>query len=185
MHLRTWFSTYNAQKLELKLAGILAITTACIVLLIVSWSFLSSTTQNSISDAQTSTNQRVQTIDRPALPQTPDISKQQNSPKKQAPTLQQKTPSHQKKATKSETNINKIVLGQGNYFVQVGAFSQAKLARLMLEKMKTKYHYAIIKRKGDKHAVWVGPVIGKTAAASLQKYLQRKSNIQGFIVTEK
>jgi len=46
----------------------------------------------------------------------------------------------------------------------------------MLGKMRNKYKYAKIKRKTDKHAVWVGPVI---------KHLQRKSNLQGFIVTEK
>ncbi len=182
MKLHTWFSTLNVQKVELKLASVLAIATACIVLLIVSWSFFASTTSNNTSQMQSSTHQEVQTIERPTLSQV-DISSQQDTTRlKQtqttAKTLTKKVQAHKK-------SVNKIILGQGNYFVQVGAFTQAKLARLMLEKMKKKYHYAIIQQKGDKHAVWVGPVVTKADAINLQQHLQRKNNIQGFIVTKK
>ncbi len=181
--MNAWFSVFNAQKAELKFASILAVTTACIVLLIVSWSFLTSTMQNNIPEAQTSTNLKVQTTECPILPQTATPSKKSTIPLKKESVDTKIATLH--KVPTSKQSAHKIVLGQGNYFVQVGAFQQEKLARLMLEKIKKKYHYAIIKRKADKHAVWVGPVVTKSDALTLKKHLQRKNNLQGFIVTAK
>ncbi|HID36397.1 MAG TPA: hypothetical protein EYP39_03315 [Ghiorsea sp.] len=185
MLLKSWSHTFHAQRIELKIASILALVTACLVMFIVLWSFFTSETP--VNNHISSPNATVQTIETPAQlrePQhTPLHEKQVNSPAKQQ---SEKTPPSAKVyKTQPQQKIVKLVLGKGNYYVQVGAFSQAKLARLMLEKMKQKYKYAKIKPKSNSHAVWVGPVMRKQDAQTLKKHLLRKSNIQGFITIEK
>ena len=184
--MKAWFLNFTVQKLELKLASVLALVTAIIALIVMLWSSFLSQEDNS-TVASVSPSKEVNTIARPQS--SPPIV----IPKAAKPDNAVDRPASKDKATQPKVNpkktntpnVIKVVLGQGNYFVQVGAFTQAKLARLMLEKMKKKYHYATIKRKGDKHAVWVGPVIKKSEAVTLKKVLQRKSNIQGYIVKEK
>ncbi|MDQ6983546.1 MAG: SPOR domain-containing protein [Ghiorsea sp.] len=184
MLFKSWANTFSVQKIELKVAGALALATACMVLLIVLWSSFFTTTP--VKHTTQTDNLTVKTIDAPNLTRqtqqehadkTPLLSSQQHIK------TQVKPSSNKQQANKLK--LIKLILGQGNYYVQVGAFSQAKLARLMLGKMRNKYKYAKIKRKTDKHAVWVGPVITKHDAQTLKKHLQRKSNLQGFIVTEK
>jgi cell division septation protein DedD len=189
MVVRSWMTSLDANSGELKLASGLALASVIIVFIIVLWSvFLSAETTNESPDFKG--NFTVQTIDPPTFKDakvTPPNKKdthlsQTNTPKKA--TLK-KTHLPKQKVAQQQSPKSNIVLGQGNYYLQVGAFKQAKLARLMLEKMKRKYQYAKIKKKADKHAVWVGPVVSKANALQLQKYVQRKDNIKGFITVEK
>jgi len=187
MLIQSWINTFQAQRNELKFASGLALASIIIVCFIVIWSaFLS----NDPTDSPTveAFDSSVQTFERPTLAnvgeQPQPIKKAVNpSPRPIKHTSAIKTASSLKKKTTSHTTS--IEIGQGNIYVQVGAFKQAKLARLLLEKMKKKYKFAKIKQKVSGHAVWVGPVITKTDALVLQKQLQRKDNIQGFITTEK
>ncbi len=185
MLLKSWLHTFHAQRIELKIASILALVTACLVVSIVLWSFFTSETP--VTNRISSSHNAVQTIETPS-----QLRKTQHTPlrEKQVKPLtkqkNEKTPSSSKAYTaQPQQKIVQLVLGKGNYYVQVGAFSQAKLARLMLEKMKQKYKYAKIKPKTNSHAVWVGPVMNKQSAQTLKKHLLRKNNIQGFITTEK
>jgi len=79
----------------------------------------------------------------------------------------------------------RIVIGRGHFYVQVGAYQQQKLARLMFEKMKRKYKRAKIIAKGKVHAVWVGPVQSRKEAEQLKNRLQRLDHLRGFITSDK
>jgi len=179
----SWLSDFTPQKAELKIASVLALSAICITFTLTLWSFFS--TPKSTMRTPAIHNTEVQTTEHPTYTnlQTEEWTRKAKERKQ---VIQKETKQPEQKIIKPQpTQKTKINIGQGNYFVQVGAFKQAKLARLMLEKMKKKYHYAIIKRKADKHAVWVGPVVTKKDALTLKKHLQRKSNLQGFIVTAK
>ena len=199
MLVRSWLTTLHAQTNELKLASGLALASVIIVLITVLWSlFFSANEAKQAPDFKH--NARVETIEPPTLT-TPSKTKMNESKtsetqtnktgaKKEAnaqkPLVKKAKTSSPKPSPRNNTGKTmNITLGQGNYYLQVGAFKQAKLARLMLEKMKRKYHDAKVKQKGDKYAVWVGPVVTLTDAKQLQKYVQRKDNIKGFITTEK
>ena len=192
MLIRTWLTTLRAQGHELKLAGGLALASVIIVFAIVLWSLFFK--PDGIKQVPSvSYNTKVETV---ALPKLHNMTSEpvrakpakakQDSPtivaKKKKVASSQAPASHAKKSMGKITNIT---LGQGNYYLQVGAFKQVKLARLMLEKMKHQYHYVKIRKKGDKHAVWIGPVITLNDAKQLQTYVQRKNNIKGFITIEK
>ena len=179
MLLQTWFSSFSAQRLELKFASIFALAAAIVVVLILAWTSFFSAPNNQTKTAS-SPSMAVQTFERPSVPQSTVAAPEAE------PNHTPLTPKPRPPEKKAEPSIPKVTLtiGQGNYYVQVGAFSQAKLARLMLEKMRKQYKFAKIKQKADKHAVWVGPVITQHDAQTLKKYLQRKSNLQGFIMAE-
>jgi len=204
MLVRSWLTTLHAQSSELKLASGLALASVIIILMIVLWSlFFSADEVKQTPDFNH--NARVETIELPTLTkplktktnktEVSKPAKKKSAPQKalakkmNAVTAHPAKPSVSKSSTpsprKNSGKTTSIVLGQGNYYLQVGAFKQAKLARLMLEKMKRKYHDAKIKQKADKYAVWVGPVVTQDDAKQLQKYVQRKDNIKGFITTEK
>jgi cell division septation protein DedD len=182
MPVHAWFESLKAQNHELKLASGMALASVIIILLLVFWS-LFITNEQTADIPEFTQSAAVQTIEPPKLAvQQPIKAKQHQASAKQQP---QSKPKIKTKQHKTSTVKNKIILGQGNYYLQVGAFKQAGLARLMLEKMKKKYQYAKIKQKADKYAVWVGPVVSKGDALKLQKYVQRKDNIKGFITVEK
>jgi cell division septation protein DedD len=177
MAAHAWLNSLKAKNNELKLASGMALASVIIIFLIVLWSVFD-TDKSKTEQPDFKENSKVQIHERPTLEKQQSADKNKSKPKKIANT---------KVAQKSQTPTtkNKIILGQGNYYLQVGAFKQAGLARLMLEKMKNKYQYAKIKKKADKHAVWIGPVITKSDALQLQKYVQRKDNIKGFVTVEK
>jgi len=80
---------------------------------------------------------------------------------------------------------NKVLIGKGNFFVQVGAFKEVVRARTTYEKMRKTYKRAQIMPKSGYYAIWVGPVRSKREAETLQKQILKRYNIKGFITSEK
>jgi len=80
---------------------------------------------------------------------------------------------------------NKILIGKGSFFVQVGAFKEVVRARKTYEKMRKTYKRAQIMPKSDYYAIWVGPVRNKREAEILQKQILKRYKIKGFITSEK
>jgi cell division septation protein DedD len=85
--------------------------------------------------------------------------------------------------TKKSVPKKQVVIGQGNLYVQIGAFKQSKGAHLSLKKMQKKYKRAKIVTKSNLHLVWVGPVVTRQEAERLQKHIQQRDNIKGFITS--
>ena len=190
MLIRTWLTTLHAQGHELKLAGGLALASAIIVFAIVLWSLFFE--PDGIKQVPSvSYNTKVETVALPKLHNmtSEPVKAKPAKAKQDSPTIDAKkkkvTPASAAHSKKSMGKKTSFTLGQGHYYLQVGAFKQVKLAHLMLEKMKHQYHYVKTRKKGDKHAVWIGPVITLNDAKQLQTYVQRKNNIKGFIITDK
>ena len=107
--------------------------------------------------------------------------------------LQQPSPAHSlhtKNTEVSHSNImkptnNKITIGKGKLYVQVGAFKEVARARATYEKMRATYKRAQIMPKSGYYAIWVGPVRSKKEAEILQKQILKHYKIKGFITSEK
>lgn len=80
---------------------------------------------------------------------------------------------------------NKVTVGKGKIYVQVGAFKEVKGARTTYEKMRKTYKRAQIMPKSGYYAVWVGPVRTKNEAEILQRQIFKRYKIKGFITSEK
>jgi len=78
----------------------------------------------------------------------------------------------------------RIVVGKGNFYVQVGAFKQTKLAHAMYKKMQRKYKYTRIVSQSNIHMIWVGPVATKAEALLLKTNIHKQYGIKGFITTK-
>ncbi|OIP98577.1 MAG: hypothetical protein AUK35_10900 [Zetaproteobacteria bacterium CG2_30_46_52] len=202
--LSTWIQNLTANTKELKIAAIVAILTTLALASTLFYSIFF--TEQPAPTTHIENNQHlVQITPRPNLPQKA-ASSTSNAVSTQTPTPAREKPMAAKPetpvmpaVTKSPTpataskveapatqpaTTQKIILGQGLYYVQVGAFKEPKRARLMLKKMKDKYKHATATPKGDKYIVWVGPVVSKDDANRLKTHLLRKENIVGFVVKE-
>ena len=107
------------------------------------------------------------------------------------PSLQQSTaPLHHtanKQVSPSLTanKSNKVTVGKGKLYVQVGAFKEVKGARVTYEKMRKRYKRAQIMPKSGYYAVWVGPVRTQSEAETLKRQILKRYKIKGFITSEK
>ena len=112
------------------------------------------------------------------------------------PSLQQATaPLHRtthKQATHKQSlppataqKRNKVTVGKGKLYVQVGAFKEVKGARTTYKKMHKTYKRAQIMPKSGYYTVWVGPVRTKSEAEILKKQIFKRYKIKGFITSEK
>ncbi len=171
---------FSAKKGELKFAIIFALIATIILTAVVLWA---SFFQHDEQATEIKKSSAIQVIQRPETTTQP---RQKDEIPNQQKTISKPIEKEvAKPATKTSHHTSQIVMGQGNLFVQVGAFKQAELARLMLEKMKAKYKYAKIFPKANSYAVWVGPVITRNDADKLKKHIQRQDNIKGFVTSEK
>jgi len=180
----SWLQSFQTQSKESKAAMVIALIATIVVTTVVIWtSFFKNSSDVSLDN--TTVDKSIHITEKPNL-QVPTTLETNKPIVRQAQKTQSVQPKPQTKtAIKPQRNKQQIVLGQGNYYVQVGAVKQSKLARLMLEKMKTKYRYAKIVAKPQAHAVWVGPVVTRQEASKLKKIIQQRDNIQGFITTKK
>ena len=80
---------------------------------------------------------------------------------------------------------NKVTVGKGKLYVQVGAFKEVKGAKIIYEKMRKRYKRAQIMPKSGYYAVWVGPVQSKSEAETLKRQILKRYKIKGFITSEK
>ena len=95
-----------------------------------------------------------------------------------------KTP---EKIPKQKKNVltKQVIVGQGNLYIQVGAFKKLNLANKMLHKMESVYKRAEIIKKSKLYMVWVGPVETKEEALLLDKNIRKHDGIKGFITSKK
>jgi len=83
------------------------------------------------------------------------------------------------KPSNSSTTVSKAPTG---YFVQVGAFKERKLADNLLKKLTSNgFNTRLIDRSNGMIGVWIGPEDTHKAAEMLQRELQKKLKLQGFI----
>ena len=80
---------------------------------------------------------------------------------------------------------NKVIVGKGKFYVQVGAFKETKGARTTYEKMRKTYKRALIMPKSGYYAVWVGAVRTKSEAEILKRQIFKRYKIKGFITSQK
>ncbi len=166
-----------ANKPELKLASIIAsIATVAVVSTTIWISFFS-------DDDKTHTPERqpvaVEVTEKPAVP--PLVKK----PETDTPTISNATIPQKELSIQKTPPPKQVVVGQGDLYVQVGAFKQLNLARTLLKKMKKKYKRAEIFTKSNLHLVWVGPVATKEEALRLSTNIERYDQIKGFITSKK
>lgn len=158
---------------ELKLSIVLAVIATVIVCATAIWSvFFSKPTKTNPPIALH--NQSVSITEKPKSLQKPST---------QPSHIQSTTLSHNNKTTAS--NNHKVLIGKGDFFVQVGAFKEVVRAKATYEKMRKTYKRAQIMPKSGYYAIWVGPVRSKREAETLQKQILKRYNIKGFITTEK
>lgn len=189
--LSAWIHPISASSKELKIASLVAISTIIALVVAFVWSIFmpddTTTTTLAPSYAVVVTPPHSSTL-KPIETQsgeTPRKSASQQAPESSHATITspELSPTKAKPAlAKQAANQQKIILGQGLYYVQVGAFAQPKLARLMLEKMKRKYKHAVATPKADQYMIWIGPVVSRNDAETLKKYILRHDNIAGFII---
>jgi len=180
-----WLQTVAANAPERKIALIVAGVATFALAGSLIWSLFSSS-PNSVTAPNIPT--AVQVIEKPktiATQQRIEVKEPaqivSEKPKQAKPIITQ-TKQQEVKPTLTK---KKVVVGKGNLYVQVGAFKQPNLARLLYEKMTKKYKRAKIILRSNMYVVWVGPVVTYKEAATLKQNIQRRENIKGFIVSDK
>ncbi len=185
---KAWLLNFQLRKTELKVASVLAISSICAALLVVLWVSLAPSNISKTPAVSTQQTTMVYTQPQPDFFQTQDQTKNhtlQSTHQKTAPTKPERYLASEAPRQPEKKHVTQLNIGKGTYYVQVGAFNQAKLAQKLFEKVKHQYKHAKIKFKVDKYAVWVGPVLSRSDASILKKHLQQKNNLKGFIVRDK
>lgn len=70
----------------------------------------------------------------------------------------------------------------GAWAVQVGAFAQAATATQLVTRLRSAGYPAFVERRGDSHAVRVGPFVRRTEAETQKQRLKSSHQLDGLIV---